>query len=84
MSQVLDPDLRRALGAEASRLQSPTSRTLRLELSGAAVDVLAYEAAIARGAGNMFRTASIRPSFIPMPQRVSGSGRNSEFPQRRS
>jgi predicted ATPase/DNA-binding SARP family transcriptional activator len=42
-------DLRRALGDEASRLQSPTSRTLRLELSGAGVDLLAFDAAISRG-----------------------------------
>jgi predicted ATPase/class 3 adenylate cyclase len=42
-------DLRRALGDEAPRLQSPTTRTLRLELSGAEVDVLTFEQAIARG-----------------------------------
>jgi predicted ATPase/DNA-binding SARP family transcriptional activator len=44
-------DLRRALGPEASRLQTPTPRTLALELSGAAVDVLAFDTAIARGDG---------------------------------
>jgi DNA-binding SARP family transcriptional activator len=42
-------DLRRALGPEACRLYSPTPRTLALELAGAEVDVLAFDAAIARG-----------------------------------
>jgi DNA-binding SARP family transcriptional activator len=42
-------DLRHALGPEAYRLHSPTSRTLLLDLSAAAVDVLAFDAAIARG-----------------------------------
>src|SRR5947209_4598825 len=41
-------DLRRALGPEAARLQSPTSRSLRLDLTGAEVDVVAFDAAIAR------------------------------------
>jgi predicted ATPase/DNA-binding SARP family transcriptional activator len=40
-------DLRRALGPEAKRLQSPTPRTLRLDLEGAEVDVLAFDAAAA-------------------------------------
>src|SRR5437867_3481030 len=34
-------DLRAALGAEANRLLSPTARTLRLELKGAEVDLVA-------------------------------------------
>jgi pentatricopeptide repeat protein len=42
-------DLRRALGGEARRLQAPTSRTLCLDLTGAEVDVLAFDAAIRRG-----------------------------------
>src|SRR5262249_19122984 len=42
-------DLRRALGSEAERLRSPTPRTLALDLTGAAVDVAAFDAAIARG-----------------------------------
>ena len=42
-------DLRRALGPEAAGLRSPTSGTLCLDLTGAAVDVLAFDAAIARG-----------------------------------
>jgi DNA-binding SARP family transcriptional activator len=42
-------DLRRALGPETGRLCSPTSRTLSLDLTGAAVDVLAFDRAIARG-----------------------------------
>lgn len=42
-------DLRRALGPEAWRLSCESSRTLRLELSGAFVDVLAFDAAVAGG-----------------------------------
>jgi predicted ATPase/DNA-binding SARP family transcriptional activator len=42
-------DLRHTLGPEAYRLRSPTTRTLMLDLSGAEVDVLAFDAAIARG-----------------------------------
>jgi predicted ATPase/DNA-binding SARP family transcriptional activator len=42
-------DLRRALGPEAGRLRSPTSHTLALELSGAEVDVVAFDEAIRRG-----------------------------------
>jgi predicted ATPase/DNA-binding SARP family transcriptional activator len=42
-------DLRQALGPEAGRLHSPTSRTLCLDLAGAAVDVVAFDAAMTRG-----------------------------------
>jgi predicted ATPase/class 3 adenylate cyclase len=42
-------DLRRALGPEADRLRSPTLHSLALDLSGAEVDVLAFDAAIAQG-----------------------------------
>src|SRR5262249_12062981 len=42
-------DLRHALGREAHRLRSPTPHTLRLDLTGADVDLLAFDAAIARG-----------------------------------
>jgi class 3 adenylate cyclase/DNA-binding SARP family transcriptional activator len=42
-------DLRQALGVEAGRLRSPTPHTLCLDLSGAEADVLAFDAAIARG-----------------------------------
>jgi predicted ATPase/DNA-binding SARP family transcriptional activator len=42
-------DLRRALGPEAARLGSPTSHSLTLDLTGAAVDLLAFDAAVARG-----------------------------------
>lgn len=42
-------DLRRALGPEASRLRSRTPAALTLDLSGADVDVLAFDAAMARG-----------------------------------
>jgi predicted ATPase/class 3 adenylate cyclase len=41
-------DLRRALGPEAERLSSPTSHTLRLDLGGAVVDVIAFDAAVTR------------------------------------
>ena len=42
-------DLRRALGPEKSRLRSPTPHTLSLDLEGAAVNVTAFDAAMARG-----------------------------------
>jgi predicted ATPase/class 3 adenylate cyclase/DNA-binding SARP family transcriptional activator len=42
-------DLRRALGPAADRLQSPTRRTLCLDLLDAAVDICAFNAALARG-----------------------------------
>ena len=41
-------DLRRALGPEAHRLVAPTSRTLRLNLDGTAVDLIEFDAAVAR------------------------------------
>jgi predicted ATPase/DNA-binding SARP family transcriptional activator len=44
-------DLRRALGPEAGRLYSPTPRTLVLDLSGAEVDALAFDAAVAQDDG---------------------------------
>jgi predicted ATPase/DNA-binding SARP family transcriptional activator len=42
-------DLRKALGTEATRLYTPQPRTLGLNLSGAKVDVAAFDEAIARG-----------------------------------
>jgi predicted ATPase/DNA-binding SARP family transcriptional activator len=42
-------ELRRALGEQAPRLCSPTLRTLTLDLAGIDVDVLAFDAALARG-----------------------------------
>jgi len=43
-------DLRKALGAEASeRLLSPTPHTLRLDLAGADVDIVEFDAAVKRG-----------------------------------
>jgi predicted ATPase/DNA-binding SARP family transcriptional activator len=42
-------DLRKGLGSEASRLRSPTTRTLLLDLEGVDVDVLAFDADIRRG-----------------------------------
>ncbi|MES2465306.1 MAG: BTAD domain-containing putative transcriptional regulator, partial [Armatimonadota bacterium] len=41
-------NLRNALGEEAARLQSPTPRTVRLDLSNAFSDVLVFDAAVAR------------------------------------
>jgi non-specific serine/threonine protein kinase len=41
--------LRRALGSEAARLHSPTAHTLCLDLTGAALDVVSFDAAIRRG-----------------------------------
>jgi DNA-binding SARP family transcriptional activator len=42
-------DLRRALGPEACRLHSPTPSSLALDLAGATVDLLTFDAAIAQG-----------------------------------
>jgi DNA-binding SARP family transcriptional activator len=42
-------DLRQGLGPEASRLRAPTPRTLSLDLAGAAIDVVGFDAAIACG-----------------------------------
>jgi predicted ATPase/DNA-binding SARP family transcriptional activator len=42
-------DLRRALGPEAERLRSPTRDSLALDLTGAAVDLLQFDTAIAAG-----------------------------------
>jgi non-specific serine/threonine protein kinase len=39
-------NLRQALGAEAARLLSPTPRTVRLDLTGAFADVVAFDSAI--------------------------------------
>ncbi|HZT42417.1 MAG TPA: BTAD domain-containing putative transcriptional regulator [Chthonomonadaceae bacterium] len=41
--------LRKALGHESARLQSPTRDTLRLDLDGAAVDLIAFDQAIQAG-----------------------------------
>jgi DNA-binding SARP family transcriptional activator len=42
-------DLRQALGPEAGRLHAPTPHTLSLNLAGVEADVVAFDAAIARG-----------------------------------
>ena len=42
-------DLRRALGNQSHRLQAPAPRTLRLDLVGADVDVIAFDRALVRG-----------------------------------
>ena len=41
-------ELRHALGTEATRLQTPTRQTLALDLAGAEVDVLTFDAGIRR------------------------------------
>jgi DNA-binding SARP family transcriptional activator len=53
-------DLRQALGPEAGRLYSPTSRGLALDLAGATVDVIAFDQALARGdEASLVRAASL-------------------------
>src|SRR5438046_7774197 len=42
-------DLRLALGPEAHRLASDSSRTLHLDVTGTSVDVLDFDAAVRRG-----------------------------------
>jgi DNA-binding SARP family transcriptional activator len=42
-------DLRRAMGPEGHRLESPTPATLRLRLDAAEADVVAFDEALARG-----------------------------------
>jgi predicted ATPase/DNA-binding SARP family transcriptional activator len=49
--------LRKALGPESGRLQSPTRDSLTLDLAGAAVDVLQFDAAIAAGDEESLRGA---------------------------
>jgi predicted ATPase/DNA-binding SARP family transcriptional activator len=48
LRQILT-DLRRGLGEEASRLLSPSRHTLSFDFSGAAVDVILFDTAVARG-----------------------------------
>lgn len=50
-------DLRAALGPEACRLESPTPRTLRLDLTGASVDVMRFDAGIHAGDLEFLRRA---------------------------
>lgn len=50
-------NLRQALGPEAVRLRSPSPQTLSLDLSGAAVDVPTFDAAIERGDPPSLRSA---------------------------
>lgn len=49
--------LRRALGSEASRLLAPTPRSLALDLAAADVDLLAFDAAVARSDTASLETA---------------------------
>lgn len=58
-------DLRSALGPEAGRLASPTLRTLRLDLDGADVDVVRFDAAIERGdRGSLEEAAALRRAAL--------------------
>ncbi len=49
--------LRQALGVEAWRLDAPTRHTLHLDVHGAVVDVVAFDAALARKEPDAWRTA---------------------------
>jgi DNA-binding SARP family transcriptional activator len=71
-------DLRRALGPAAERLHSPSPRTLSLSLTGADIDVPAFDQAIARG-----DTASLEQaiSLYPGPL-LEGWGDEWIFPGR--
>src|SRR4029453_18705348 len=42
-------DLRRVLGPDVSRLAAPTARTVRLDLTGASVDLLEFDACVQAG-----------------------------------
>lgn len=50
--------LRHALGAEAWRITSPSRHALKQELRGASVDLLDFDAAVARGAPDSLRDAA--------------------------
>src|SRR6266542_2492845 len=50
-------ELRKALSAESGRIQSPTRDTLALDLTGADVDVLDFDAAIQSGDEDTLRRA---------------------------
>lgn len=58
--------LRRALGAEAGRLQASTPQTLRLDALGADIDVITFDAEIARGVRDALErgVAQYRGSFL--------------------
>src|SRR6476620_8681142 len=49
--------LRTALGPESGRIQSPTRDSLRLDLAGAPVDVLQFDAAVQAGDEESLRVA---------------------------
>ena len=55
-------DLRQALGPEAYRLESPTARTLRLDLSDACVDVASFDEALAHSSKD--EGGSLHPSCL--------------------
>ena len=50
-------DLRDALGSEAPRILSPTPGTLKLDLTGCAVDLVAFDSAIRSGSREALQTA---------------------------
>src|SRR5947209_8412983 len=56
-------NLRRALGSEARRLLTPTPRTVRLDLSDAFCDLLAYDAALAQAAGSATPEESLQQAI---------------------
>jgi DNA-binding SARP family transcriptional activator len=51
-------DLRAALGPEAVRLQTPTARSIALDLAGAEVDVQQFDAAVAQGTPEALKKAA--------------------------
>src|SRR5205085_7003779 len=64
-------DLRRALGPEADRLRSPSLHTLSLDLSGAQIDVVAFDQAIARGQERSDPPASRVPGGASLEEAIS-------------
>ena len=50
-------DLRRAMGGQADRLQSPVRTTLRLEVAASDVDVIAFDQSIKRGDAESLKQA---------------------------
>lgn len=48
-------DLRRALGAQAARLHSPTRGTLRLDIADADIDMLAFDKAVKQGGADALK-----------------------------
>jgi predicted ATPase/DNA-binding SARP family transcriptional activator len=73
-------DLRRALGPEAGRLQSPTRHTLSLDLSGTTADVVAFDAAVAHhDSASLERAIALYRGPL-----LEGCGEEWAFPERQS